>query len=201
MTKSGVLGLVMMLAPAIAFGVDGQTLINQSTVMASGGFPFKITQPGSYKLTGNLNAPAGVNGIEISTSYVTLDLNGFGVFGPAQVCAGPGSCNTLLGILVANSQQNVTIRNGTIVGFGTQISMFATTRGLAEDLILSGVPGGNQNGVSNFGQYSVVRHVVTDDELSLHCPTVAVENVSPLGFFRLGTPSDCVLSNNSGPVF
>jgi len=34
--------------------LEGVVLINQSTVMAAGGFPYVITQPGSYKLSGNL---------------------------------------------------------------------------------------------------------------------------------------------------
>lgn len=38
---------------------------------------FKITSPGSYYLTGNLNVPAGLIGIELSASDITVDLNGF----------------------------------------------------------------------------------------------------------------------------
>jgi hypothetical protein len=33
--------------PASAFAVDGVVLINQSTVMAAGGFPYVISQSGS----------------------------------------------------------------------------------------------------------------------------------------------------------
>jgi len=33
-------------------------LINQSTVLATGGFPYIISNPGSYKLTGNLTMSA-----------------------------------------------------------------------------------------------------------------------------------------------
>ena len=37
-----------------AWAVDGVVLINQSSVAAAGGFPFFITQPGSYKLSSNI---------------------------------------------------------------------------------------------------------------------------------------------------
>src|SRR5579859_1332837 len=81
--------LALSLAPIAVYAVDGVGLINQSTVMAAGGFPYVISQPGSYKLSGNLEAPAGSNGIVIAASNVTLDLNGFTIFA-ASVCLGTG---------------------------------------------------------------------------------------------------------------
>jgi hypothetical protein len=60
-----------------AFAVDGTVLINQATVMTAGGFPYKILQPGSYKLSGNLVATSGASAIEIDADNVVLDLNGF----------------------------------------------------------------------------------------------------------------------------
>jgi hypothetical protein len=47
MKKSGFCLLLMMLAPFYAFGVDGVVLINQSTVLAAGGFPYVISSSGS----------------------------------------------------------------------------------------------------------------------------------------------------------
>jgi hypothetical protein len=65
---------------APAFAVDGVILINQATVMAAGGFPYKITQPGSYKLSGNLVVTTAIaEAIVISSDDVTLDLNGFSI--------------------------------------------------------------------------------------------------------------------------
>jgi hypothetical protein len=60
MLKTGVVALICaaLMFSAPAFAVDGVVLINQSTVMAAGGFPYKITQPGSYKLSGNLAVTA-----------------------------------------------------------------------------------------------------------------------------------------------
>ena len=61
-----------------AFAVDGVTLINQATVAAAGGFPYVISQPGSYKLSGNLVVPnTAAYAMTITASNVTLDLNGF----------------------------------------------------------------------------------------------------------------------------
>ena len=77
MRKSLFLVLAAALASTCAFAVDGVVLINQSTVTAAGGFPYTITQPGSYKLSGNLTPPLNVTAIQISTGNVSLDLNGF----------------------------------------------------------------------------------------------------------------------------
>jgi len=59
-----------------AFALDGQILINQSTLTAGGG-TYVISQPGSYKLTGNLTTANSdnVTAITITASIVTLDLN------------------------------------------------------------------------------------------------------------------------------
>jgi len=83
-TRPVLLVLSAILFATSAFAVDGQVLINQSREMAAGGFPYRITQPGSYKLTGNLTMTTTVNGninstdvaIEIDSGQVTLELRG-----------------------------------------------------------------------------------------------------------------------------
>ena len=104
-----------------AFAVDGVVLINQATVMAAGGFPYKISQPGSYKLSGNLSVPAGMDGIDINSDNVTLDLNGFSIVGPG-VCDGDATNRTtactgeIAGTGVVSHNNEVTIRSGSVRG-------------------------------------------------------------------------------------
>jgi parallel beta helix pectate lyase-like protein len=117
-----------------AYAVDGVVLIDQNRALAGNvtpgdtpGFPVSITQPGSYKLSGNLTVPnSSTSGIVISASNVTIDLGGFAILGPV-VCPGAGCTGFLDGpggitVAVANSglvpQYNITIRNGTIQGIG-----------------------------------------------------------------------------------
>ncbi|HYD00859.1 MAG TPA: right-handed parallel beta-helix repeat-containing protein [Phycisphaerales bacterium] len=68
---------------------------------------FKITQPGSYYLTGNISGESGKHGIEIASVGVTLDLNGFSVTGV------PGS---LTGVILRTGGTEV--RNGTVRNWG-----------------------------------------------------------------------------------
>ena len=126
--------LVAALLPAYAWAVDGQVLINQATVMAAGGFPYKITQPGSYKLTGNLTVPGNADGIQIMAGSVTLDLNGFSITGPVTCSGGQtGSAITCTGTAevgitnYAGPAANITLKNGTVQGFWIGISLAGGT--------------------------------------------------------------------------
>jgi parallel beta-helix repeat protein len=94
---------------ASAGAVDGTIDINQAKVTAAGGFPFTIGTSGSYRLTGNLTVPGNKDGIAITASNVTIDLNGFSISGP-----GVGSGN---GISSGVSSANITVENGTVTGF------------------------------------------------------------------------------------
>ncbi|HUX66787.1 MAG TPA: hypothetical protein VMV31_04790 [Terriglobales bacterium] len=114
--------LLLAWAPA-AFAVDGVVLINQATILnglpgcgTTHSFPVRICHSGSYRLAGNLDVPAGTDGVEIDTNEVTLDLNGFSIGGP-----GPGAGATGINI----SGVYVTVRNGIIGGF--QVGLHAGT--------------------------------------------------------------------------
>lgn len=68
---------------------------------------FKITQPGTYYLTGNIAGVSGKHGIEVAAFGVTLDLNGFSVTGVA---------GGLTGVYLVNGGTEV--RNGTVRNWG-----------------------------------------------------------------------------------
>src|SRR5262245_25013784 len=99
----------------VAHAVDGVVLITQNLVTASGGFPFTITQAGSYGLGGNLTVPANIDGIVIAADNVTLDLNGFAILG-----SGGGSGVSDAGVV----HSGITVRNGTVRNFATGIEFF-----------------------------------------------------------------------------
>jgi len=124
-----------------------QATIDQNKALAgsvtpgdSPGFPVSIAVPGAYKLTGNLVVPAGLNGIEILTEGVTIDLNGFRI-ASGGVCTRNGvsfavTCNNPAmgkhGIHVAGSVASV-IRNGTIQGFEMGVMSLG---GVVESLVV-----------------------------------------------------------------
>lgn len=89
---------------------DGKQVITQNSVLAAGGFPYQITQPGSYRLGGHLTVPANTDAIQIQTDHVTIDLSGFTITGSGGV-----------GITAPNAQSFITVANGTLHGFGNGI--------------------------------------------------------------------------------
>ncbi len=70
---------------------------------------YRITQPGSYYLTGNIVGASGKYCIKILADDVTIDLGGFVVSGHAA---------SIGGIYGEGVRRNVTIRNGTVRGVG-----------------------------------------------------------------------------------
>lgn len=111
----------LALVPGHVYAVDGLVLINQSTVVALGGSPYRITQPGSYKLSGNLVVTAaGTDAIQINSDHVTLDLNGFTISG---IFAG-ANCYLCTG--VNSSSSGITVKNGIITGFYTGLKLTGT---------------------------------------------------------------------------
>ena len=71
--------------------------------------PYTISSPGSYYLTTNLVGTSASNGIAVASSHVVLDMEGFALTGV------PGSYS---GIFIYATCTNVTVRNGSINGWG-----------------------------------------------------------------------------------
>lgn len=92
--------------------VEPRIAINATNTPGDAASVFKITQPGSYYLTGNVMVPASRVGIRINSSNVTIDLNGFSLIGDG---AGSG------GIAFADQGGAffcTTVRNGSVRGMG-----------------------------------------------------------------------------------
>jgi hypothetical protein len=182
--------LTIVLAPACAFAVDGVVLINQSTVISAGNFPYIISLPGSYKLSGNLMVPAGVNGIEISSSNVVLDLNGFNISCGGAVVGSRVAC--ISGIAQVH---DLLIRNGTIsentpsadefVFNGVFFSNAVFTNPVGERIILEDLMIDSTEDRSDgvvLGPGCIVRHCVIHHPFIIG-PCVVIENVFKAGSF------------------
>lgn len=112
-----------LMPPAGAVGATGKTLtevepriaVNATNTPGNVAAVYRITQPGSYYLTGNV-AAVGKNGIEIAADGVTVDLGGFAISGSDSASSGI----TVTGVAATK----VTIHNGTIENFiGSAVSL------------------------------------------------------------------------------
>jgi hypothetical protein len=117
------------------YAVDGVVLIDQNRALAGNvtpgdtpGFPVTISQPGSYRLSGNLTVPDSLTtAVQITANDVTLDLNGFSIIGPTVCTPNPTMCNFsgggvgvhagsfTVGVVAPNG---VKVMNGTVRGMG-----------------------------------------------------------------------------------
>jgi parallel beta-helix repeat protein len=156
--------------------------------------PFTVTRAGSYYLTTNLTGGAG-NGVTVSNSDVSIDLNGFALRG------GAGS-----GILTSASVSNVWVRNGTVRDWG----LYGISNGLAA---ASGVENvaliGNGRDGLRLGTSAVVRActvLFSGDSAIQVGPDSRVEGCTVSSnaagsIVNLGSRSrisDCVITRNFG---
>jgi hypothetical protein len=194
---------IAVLAGGRLWAVDGVVLIDQNRALAGNvtpgdapGYPISITQPGSYRLSGNLSVPSGQHGFVLGATNVTLDLNGFSITTPTQaVLDGDG-------IRMADNVDplRIVIRNGTIQGFQRPLWLANISASyqrcqfcVFEALILQGVPLPIR--IIHLGRHARIEHVTTAPELAIeiNCPSVAVTNVVLRGI-EVDTPNNATLN-------
>lgn len=161
---------------------------------------FRITAAGSYYLTAAVTGAAAKNGISVEASDVTIDLRGFTFAGV------PGSLD---GVHVAASSTRLTVRNGTISGWGGD--GVDEVDGGAKDGVFESlrVTGNSADGL-RLGENCVVRTcklgnnsgygVSVDGRASI---SGCVADNNGIGGFYLGAGSvlDCVASSNGSSGF
>jgi hypothetical protein len=184
----------------------GPVSITQDKALAGGvssgdgpAYPILITDPGSYRLDGDLYPSNAPYGISISSPNVTLDLNGFRIFGVGSVTDG-----------IAVNAIGVTIKNGTITNFrrhgivGVLANQMTIDRmkitgigGLQGSAILCGafcmvrdsIITGNNAGVDNY--YWTFKNWGSGNMPLLIQGTTVASN----GAFQIRTPSALILGN------
>lgn len=86
--------------------VEPRIAINFANTPGDADSIYRITQPGSYYLTGNIVGVAGKSGVQIEANNVTIDLNGFEMRGIAGARAGivdsEDETNQISGVSIVN---------------------------------------------------------------------------------------------------
>lgn len=160
-TPALVLGTFLSLCgPPAAEAVDGVVLIDQNRALAGSvtpgdapGFPVTISRAGSYRLSGNLAVTnSDTTAVEITANNVTLDLNGFTIEGPADICAGgivPSWCflgAQGVGVLGRTAGSSEALRHNTIVLNGTVRAMGGSGLVLGENARVEKLTVGHNRG-------------------------------------------------------
>jgi hypothetical protein len=187
---------ILALCSGVASAVDGVILIDQNSFV--GGQTFKITQPGSYRLSGNLTAgllsPKLTSVIEINSDNVTLDLDGFNIdaFGLIAIQSH-----------AKESYRNIEIRNGSVSNANVGIRLPYATHVTVKDLRISTLDRGDTNNprysAIEVGMYSIVHHNTTNGDILVECPGLVTDNVTSAARieFTGRYVKPCMTSNNS----
>jgi hypothetical protein len=214
---STAVGLLLLGLVGVAQAVDGVVLIDQNRALAGGvtscdtpGFPVTICQPGSYRLSGNLTAPAGVSGIFVNSDNVAIDLNGFVIRGQDLTTPGGqpfgvfgGSCDQPTFPEVTVCHFGVAVRNGTITGFFNGLDLVRVSA------TVSGIHAHNNTNVGiRVSHPGIIRDSVADNNgagiIVLDCPVLITNNAAAnndSSNIRVAqpAPNSCVVTNNATP--
>jgi len=146
--------------PSGVFAADGVILIDQNSAISGNltpgdapGFPITISQSGSYRLNGNIAVPdADTTAIQITANFVTLDLNGFSITGPAVCTTHPTMCPAPglgIGIQAGGDSpigpRGVRILNGSVVGLGNLGILMTGDGSFVDKVTVDSNPGGGMH--------------------------------------------------------
>ncbi len=92
--------------------IEPRIAINATNTPGDADSLFRITQPGSYYLTGNTPFVLNQHAIEIAASNVTIDLMGFRIQG-----SNIGAFDGIIDDTTVTTHSNIRITNGSIAGF------------------------------------------------------------------------------------
>ncbi|MDX2145909.1 MAG: right-handed parallel beta-helix repeat-containing protein [Planctomycetota bacterium] len=180
--------------------VEPRIALSAANTPGDGVSVFRITQPGSYYLTGNLSVPTGRSGVVIAAGGVTLDLSGYQISGQSGSLSGV----TTLGA----AHTNVTLRNGTIAVMGGDgVALGETNSGTIENVHVRSA-GGNgilvgrssllrDSSVSTSGANGIVLGFASIAERCTSLANAASGFVSEFG----ATLRTCSARDNSGAGF
>ncbi|MDP1661324.1 MAG: right-handed parallel beta-helix repeat-containing protein [Phycisphaerales bacterium] len=183
--------------------VEPRTAINATNTPGDADSLFKITQPGSYYLTGNITGVVGRHGIEIAASGVTVDLNGFDLVGVAAMGAFDG-----VGVTVA-SLTSIAVVNGSVRNWGDEAVDLGTSNAIncrVEGVRASGNGGsgisvGSGTTVSNCTAYQNTGHGISSGALGITVSNCTAYQNTGHGISSAGsgsTVSNCTAYQNTG---
>jgi len=198
--------------------VEPRIAVNAQNTPGSATAVHVISQPGSYYLTGNVFGLNGRNGIAVTASGVTLDLNGFTVIGA------PGA---LSGVLITTErvevrngvvrewpihgvhfEQNISNTPGVLTGVTTRFNSGDGVRATRAVHVIDCVADHNNGSGFRLGNGSMIRRSTarTNGEEGIFATSALVEgcvsrNNTAAGIRVAGVGSrvlDCIAGNNNG---
>ncbi len=160
---------------------------------------YRITQPGSYYLTENLQGVVGKHGIILDASQVTLDLSGFSVIGPG------GTQGNHDGIRADQALLSASIRNGVIQDWTGNGINLCPVQGQNSSLFLQDLQAisNRESGIRIDGESSIIERCTAweNGANGIDASTVIVRlcvsyGNTGYGFSGSGSIEDCMSTSN-----
>lgn len=173
--------------------IEPRTPISSATTPGNSFSTYRITEPGSYYLTGDIHGVSGQHGIRVESENVVIDLGGFALVG----VDGSGDA-----ISVTSGSRNLTVRDGVITEWNDGIRGVSGGGARYERLTLHNNRGvGLVSGSSSVIIDCTASHSGEDGfELGLNCimTRCAARDNTGTGIvvFGAGTVIDCLASTN-----
>jgi hypothetical protein len=175
---------ILTIIPGSLYARSGVVLIDQTRALVgnvtpgdAAGFPVTISRSGNYRLSGNLVIPdSDTTAIQITADFVTLDLNGFSIVGPAVCTSRPTTCPPAgkgIGVQAGGDQafgpRGVRVLNGSVHGMGLGI-MMTGDGSFVEKVTVDGNAGGGmtvagsviESSATNNGSFGIIATRVRD---------------------------------------
>jgi parallel beta-helix repeat protein len=175
--------------------IEPRIAINATNTPGDDDSLFKITESGSYYLTGNIIGESGKVGVEIAASGITLDLMGFDLVGVVGSLDG----------IIAEPAENIAVRNGSLRDWGddgVDLSSAAGTR--LADLRASGnarvgIRAGNNAVVTGCISRSNVKGGITTGNNSMitNCSAESNQGNPSVPGNGFATGNNCTITNCS----
>lgn len=178
--------------------VEPRTALSAANTPGDATCVHRITQPGSYYLTGNIDVPNNVAGIEIAADNVTIDLNGFTV----KRTATGASARSLIRI-ASSFNSFTTVRNGSVVNSGLHGLELGTAAQVERVRVID--PAGR--GITTFGSCNIsdcfvtgadAEGVYTQAHAIISRTTVANSGAEGIAALSAGLVADCTVTNPVG---
>lgn len=158
--------------------IEPRTPVSDSTTPGSAVARFVISTPGSYYLSADVVAEANKSGIQINADHVTLDLNGFQIR-----CAGPNTIGE--GLDSISTRKAISVRNGTIRGFGYATSPLRWEQCTFENLTIMDHSAGGLEGNFFACTFRNIRVTASTGEVGIgHCTNCVIEHCTVVGAFQ-----------------
>ncbi len=181
--------------------VEPRIAINATNTPGDADSLFKITQPGSYYLTGNITGVVGKHGIEIASSGVTLDLNGFDLVGVPAMGSFDGVSVGVGGLT------NIAVVNGSTRAWG-RFGVNLSTLGASNCRITGVLAVGNAGGGISAGSNSTILNCSAQSNIGVGISTsngctvtgcsVSQNSADGIATNSRSTITGCVAWSNAG---